>query len=185
MPCAIAELGGEHSSSGTDTQIMTSTVNETVDPTKLATGGGELFVGFYNGATSGKGFTSMKFDLFIDGADVIDKTFTSASDAMTYFTDHPIDLGALESGAGGTLTFSATMVVTTDAANSGFYGELILGDPPVAKAPTVAKAPAANAGRLVDAMSMLGAGGGGLEGSSVSARALSHPMLAIGHAAMA
>jgi hypothetical protein len=58
--------------------------------------------------------------------------FTSLSAAASYFTDGAIDLGSLASGplSNNILSVEAMLTVTTTSANSGFYGNLIVGDPP-------------------------------------------------------
>ena len=53
-------------------QTVTSTISETVDLTKLASRG-NLEVGFYDGAVAGNGFTSMTFQLTVDGTLFVNK----------------------------------------------------------------------------------------------------------------
>ena len=135
---ALGELGGAHAGPGTASQTATSEIDETVDLTKLTTRQ-HLVVGFYSGATTGAGVTAVGFDLYADGMDVLHKSFASAAAAQTWFTDNAVDLGSLASGqplGGSTLTLRAVMTVTTDAGGSGFSGNLIIGDPPGAPAPT-------------------------------------------------
>jgi hypothetical protein len=129
----IAELGGGYSVGGVTTQTVTSSFSETVDLTKLATPE-DLVAGFYSGKTVGTGFSSMTFDLYADGIDVVHQTFTSAKAATTFFTNNAIDLGSLASGAlsGSTLNLQATMSITSSTAGSGFFGSVIVGDPPAA-----------------------------------------------------
>ena len=127
----IGELGGGYSAGGVGVQTITTSFKETVNLTKLSLRR-DLVVGFYKGTTVGAGFTSMTFDLYADGVDVIHQTFSTAAAAKTYFTNNAIDLGSLATGAlsGNTLTLRATMSITTNVAGSGFYGGLIIGDPP-------------------------------------------------------
>jgi hypothetical protein len=156
---AIGELGGGHSSAGAGSQTMTSVLTETVDLTQLSTRG-DLILGLYDGAAVGGGFTSMTFDLTADGVDVADQTFTSTSAAETYFDDDAIDLGSLASGqtlGADTLSLTATLTITTDAAGSGFYGDLIIGDPPKATS-------AASAHRFIAAAASFSATAGRLSG---------------------
>jgi hypothetical protein len=169
---AIGELGGGVGGLAS-AQTATVSFDEAVDLTKLASRK-DLVVGLYNGAVVGSGFTSMTFDLFADGVDFIHQTFTSAAAAKTFFTNHAFDLGSLASGQLGanTLTLHAVMSITTVASGSGFYGDLIIGDPP-GKA-----APAADHSRFVEAM----AGFGGDAAADLSMghgwRYSAHPMIA-------
>ncbi|MGI9170719.1 MAG: hypothetical protein ACR2FH_11205, partial [Caulobacteraceae bacterium] len=139
---AIGELGGGYSSGGTIAQTTTVSLDESVDLTKLGARN-DLVVGLYNGTAVGSGFTAMTFDLFADGIDVIHQSFTSAAAATTFFTNHAFDLGSLAGGKLGanTLTLHAVMSITTNAAGSGFYGDLIVGDPPAKRSPSLALHP--------------------------------------------
>jgi hypothetical protein len=76
----------------------------------------------------------MTFDLFADGVDEIHQVFASAAAAKTYFTNHAFTLGSLSTGAlsGGTLTLKAVLSVTSATVGAGFYGDIIVGDPPSA-----------------------------------------------------
>jgi hypothetical protein len=132
---AIDELGGRHSSAAAGAQTTTSEIDETVNLTKLASRQ-DLVVGLYNGVAVGSNVTGVTFDLFADGVDVIHKSFASGAAAQTYFTNNAVDVGSLASGplSGNTLTLKAVLRVTSSAAGSGFYGEIIVGDPPQAAA---------------------------------------------------
>jgi len=150
----IAELGGGHSTGAAATQTVTSTVDESVDLTKLKAPK-DLMVGFYQGAAVGGGVSSVTFDLYADGVDVDHQTFASAAAAQAYFTNNAVDLGSLASGplSGSTLSLQATMSVTTTAAGSGFFGSMIIGDPPVASHGVSPNA-------FVQAMASMGGGSG-------------------------
>jgi hypothetical protein len=151
----IGELGGGYSTGGTATQTTNVSFTEHVDLNQLATRK-DLEVGLYGGTKLGTGFASMTFDLFADGVDVIHQTFTSAAAAVTFFTNNAIDVGSLASGAlsGSNLTLQAVMSITTTAAGQGFYGNLIIGDPPGKTKP------AALPGGLVQAIAGFGSGSG-------------------------
>ena len=113
----------------------------------------------------GSGFTNLVFTLTADGQTVVSKTFTTLAKAVHFFTDHAKDLGS-------TLTLTATFKLTTDAANSGFYAQIILGDPP----------PAAHgaASRFAQAAAGLGGEGAGAINGGASGRWTDPPMLAAG-----
>ena len=106
----------------------------------------------------GAGVTGVTFDLYADGNDVIHRTFTSAAAAKSFFTNNAIDVGSLASGtlSGNTLTLRAVISVTTTSAGSGFYGDLIIGDPPG----SAAAQSAAPRQRFIAAMASLGATAG-------------------------
>jgi hypothetical protein len=113
------------------------------------------------------------FNLYADGADVLSETFATAAAAKTFFTDDAINLGSLASGplSGSTLTLKAVLTVTSDTAGSGFYGDLIIGDPPGAAKPT-----ASHQG-LVAAMAGFGARSGGSFAAVTETRSLQSPTL--------
>jgi hypothetical protein len=128
----VGELGGAHTSVGNTAQTITSTLKETVDLTQLAVRG-DLLVGFYNGTAVGSGVTNVTFDLYADGIQEVHQVFATAAQAATWFTNHAIDLGSLASGqplGANSLTLQVVLSVTSTTAGGGFYGDLILGDPP-------------------------------------------------------
>ena len=79
-----------------------------------------------------RGVGEVTFSLVADGTTVVSETFKNGAAAQAAFTDMAIPLGSLASGAlsGDTLTLSATLTVASTSAGSGFYGDLIIGDPP-------------------------------------------------------
>ena len=177
---AIGELGGGYSSGGTAAQTVTSSFSETVDLTQLPKRH-DLLIGLDNGTVAGSGFTSLTFDLFADGNDVIHKTFTSAAAARSYFSNHAIDVGSLASGAlsGNALTLQATMSMTTASAGSGFYGGMIIGDPPAAP-------PAPDLHRFIQATAGFGADVGGSVLATPQMQHVRQPVLATpGHGSIA
>ena len=131
---AVGELGGGYSVSGTGPQVVNSTITEAIDLTKLKARG-NLVIGFYDGDAVGTGVTKVTVTVLADGATVYQNTFTSGAAAEAFFTDDAVSLGSLASGSlsGNALSLKVTMQVTTDAANAGFYGDVILGDPPGAR----------------------------------------------------
>jgi hypothetical protein len=150
---AIGALGGAYSVGGAGSKTTTSEVEETVDLTQLASRQ-DLTVGFYSGSALGSGVTGVAFDLYADGNDVLSKTFATASDAQSWFTDKAVDLGSLASGqplGANTLTLRAVLTVTTDSAGSGFSGDIILGDPK----PQAVSTP--SAGQFIQATAAFGA----------------------------
>ncbi len=132
---------------------MTSTADLTVDLTQLASPQ-DLLIGFFDPTAVGAGFEALTFTLVGDGQTLIDRSFTSLAAAESFFADNPIDLGSLASGAlsNPTLTLEATLTVTMSSSGSGFYTDLILGEP--------APPPPPAAARFAAAMASLDGGGG-------------------------
>jgi hypothetical protein len=142
---ATAELGGGHSTAATGSQTTSSTINETVDLTQLANKE-DLAVGFYGGESLGAGVTQVTFNLYVNGSDVDSQTFSTAAAAKAYFTNNAINLGSLAGES--SLSVEAQLAVTSTAAGSGFYGEVIIGDPPPSSAGAAPSQPlAATSGR--------------------------------------
>ncbi len=92
----------------------------------------DLMVGFYHPTATGAGFTSLTFDIYADGVDVLHEVFSTVAAATSFFTNHAIDLGSLASGAlsSDTLTLSAVMSITSSTVGSGFSAGMIFADPP-------------------------------------------------------
>ena len=170
---SVDELGGKYAKSGgTTAETNTETLNLTVDTTKLATLG-TLGIGFFDPITVGAGFTSLTFTLTADGSTVAHKVFTTLAAANAYFADDYVILGTLGAGAltASTLTLVATLTITTDAADSGYYFNAIIGDPPAAGS--------ASSHQFIHAMAGLGAGGGaGSWPASSVGPPMNQPMLA-------
>jgi len=180
---AIGELGGGYSSYGQPapaSETTTSSIVETVDLTKLASRQ-QLVAGFYDGDVVGAGVTGVTFDLYADGADLIHQTFATAAAALTWFTDNAVDLGSLAAGqplGGNTLTLQAVLTVTSTSAGSGFYGDLIIGDPP-----TQSASPSHQ--KFIEAMSGFGATGGGAAVAADTRHNRVAPMLVAPHTYLA
>jgi hypothetical protein len=172
----IGELGGAYAASGgTASQTTTESAEVVVDLTQLAVRQ-DLELGLFKGTAVGTGVTGVTFDLYADGTDVIHQSFATAAAAVAYFTNHAIDVGSLASGAlsGNTLTLNAVMSVTTSKAGSGFYGGILLGDPPA----LVSARPHPNTNAFVEAMAGLGGQAKGGEFIRVRSSMLSTPFLA-------
>jgi hypothetical protein len=154
---AIGELGG-----GAAGATTTAEIDETVDLTKLSPKG-NLIIGFYHGQATSSAITGVSFDLYVDGTDVLHESFASGAAAQAFFTNNAVTLGSLASGplSGNPLTLRAVLTVTGGA---GFFGDVIIGDPPAAKAPV-----------LAGAMARFGAGHGGAAGAMMASEARPAP----------
>jgi hypothetical protein len=137
----------------------------------------DLLVGLYGGVFTGTGFHSLTFDLFADGIDEIHRVFTTAAAAKTFFTNDAIDVGSLASGplSGNTLTLQASFSLTVSSAGSGFYGGLLIGDPPAGEG-------GAGAPRFAQAMAAFGSHGAAAQSTPAWATALPSPILAMSRA---
>ena len=132
---ASAEVGGRHSSLAAGAETVTASFNLTVDLSQLAVRE-HLILGFFGGKSFGAtGVTGVTLTITANGSSVVSETFSTAAAAVTYFTNHAVDVGSLTAPAygSGTLNLTATLTVTTKAAGSGFYGNILIGDPPAAQ----------------------------------------------------
>ena len=160
---ALGELGGARASAAHGSSTTTSEIDETVNLTQLASRQ-DLVVGFYNGtvvgvpAASGPGVLQVNLDIYVNGVDVDSQKFYNDAQARAYFTDNSVDLGSLATG--NTLSLREVMTVTTINPGTGFYGDLIIGDPPPAH-------PAPRAHQLAQAMATF-------QGASAPASAALH-----------
>jgi hypothetical protein len=129
---AITELGARHSTLATGAESTSTTLNLTVDLNQLAVKE-HLLIGFYGGKSFGAaGVTGVTLTISANGATLVNQSFGTAAAAVTWFTNHALDVGTLTAPAyaGGTLNLTATLTVTSNAAGSGFYGNMLIGDPP-------------------------------------------------------
>jgi hypothetical protein len=127
---ALAELGGRNSSTGTGSETVTSTVNLSVNLAQLATKQ-DLLLGFYGGTSVGSGVTGVTLSISANGSTLLSQTFATATAAVAYFTNDAVDLGSLGAAVyGNTIAdFTVSLSVTTDSVGSGFYGNVLIGDP--------------------------------------------------------
>jgi hypothetical protein len=126
---AVGELGGAHSTGGTAVQTQTASFSLKLAQSAVPAGG-DLIVGLYGGETTGAGVTGISLSVTENGATVAALSFTNdtAAQAKAAFSDMAQNLGAL-SGS-GTIALDFTLTVTSGAPGSGFFGGLIIGDPP-------------------------------------------------------
>jgi hypothetical protein len=105
-----------------------------------------------------------------DGNTLVDQTFNTASAAVTYFTNHAIDLGSLSSGAlsGNTLSLTITETLTTTATGTSFDGGFLIGDPPPASGGAKPNATGAPIDQLAQHMASFGAEHADLTSSSLN-----------------
>jgi hypothetical protein len=187
---ATGELGGRYATGGTGSLTTTSEIDETVDLSQLAARK-HLVIGFYHPGTGfASGTGTARLDVYVDGTDVLSKSFTSLTGtdpnvaAQAFFTNNAVDLGSLASGStlvgtNNTLSLRVVLTVTSSTAGSGFFGDIIVGDPPPASAP--ASRPS-SASRFAHTAAILGAPGAATAPTRLGERAVSDAMLALPHA---
>ena len=104
-----------------------------MDTTKLSPGG-DLIIGFFNGTALAGGFSGPVTFVLKNGSNIlINQTFTTVAAANAFFDDNAMDLGAIGSGSltGTTLSLTASLSVSVNAAGQGYFAQIIIGDPPV------------------------------------------------------
>ena len=116
MIFGAAILGANYASDGggeSDIYTATSTIDFAY--------GGDLMLGLIDdqqsGFTNGTGFESIEFTISANGAMILDKSFTSLTDADSFFQDQVIDLGSTF-GPGVDLTFRYTLTADGPAATA-------------------------------------------------------------------
>jgi hypothetical protein len=128
---AVAEVGGRYTTAGSGVETTHSSLDLSVDLTRLAVKH-DLLVGLYGGQGFGTGVTNITLDISANGTSLLHQSFASAGAAVTYFTNHAVDLGSLTAPlyASGTANIHVALDVTSNSAGSGFYANLLIGDPP-------------------------------------------------------
>ncbi|MFZ5829482.1 MAG: PEP-CTERM sorting domain-containing protein [Planctomycetota bacterium] len=89
-----------------------------------------LRVGLLDPVGTGSGFDSLTFSIVREGATVVEETFTSLGDALTYFDDNLLDLGPIGDGVGadGILDLTFKMALTISGVGDSFYTNFVVGN---------------------------------------------------------
>lgn len=137
----------------------------------------DLELGFYGGALVGTGVTGVTLTVSANGQTLLSKIFATGALAQTYFTNNAVDLGSLGGAlyGSGVANLTVSLAVTSISAGSGFYGNILIGDPPAASgSSTTTKAPHASQTTFEDWAHLLGAtrSGSDLAGAAVSGDAM-------------
>jgi hypothetical protein len=120
---AVGELGIGHATGGTDTEDNYDRFNLTLSQAQIGAGQ-NLVLGLYGGELTGAGVKQVVLTVDANGTTTTE-TYT-AGQAVAAFTDGVMQLGAL--AGNGQYDLTVQLDVTTNQANSGFYGGFILGD---------------------------------------------------------
>lgn len=115
-------LGGGQTAGGVS-QMLSSSSSFTFDPS-LISEKQELILGLLGSQTNAGGFDSLRFRLLNGASTLIDQSFTSPTAAASFFQDRAIDLGPLP--AGGPVTLTCTLDVTSGMADQRFYAQVLL-----------------------------------------------------------
>jgi|GEM_PF-6282123 len=144
--------------------------------------------GFYGGTLVGTGVTGVVLTVIANGQTLLSKSLASSALAKTYFTNDAVDLGSLAASlyGAGVANLSISLAVTSTSVGSGFYGNVLIGDPPKASGSSATKAaPHAIQTTFDDWAHLLGATrpgsgltGAALAGDSIAVNSLTPPILA-------
>lgn len=129
---AIAELGATSGANGTTDQTAGGTLDFVVNLSALPAVD-NLLMGFYDGNIELDGFTTMSFSISVDGVAVTDFAWNDPEDALTFFSDNFVDYGPiseLDLNEDGLLEFSIAFSMVTAPIGNGFFGSILIGDPP-------------------------------------------------------
>ena len=117
----LITLGGGSDGDGLQHTWTTST---TVDFGSSGLDGQHLILGLLNPTSTGDGFDSLTFTMMENTSTLLQQeTFTSLAEANAYFTDDPIDLGAISD----LQSVEFSMSVTTTNPGDSYYASLIYG----------------------------------------------------------
>ena len=100
---AISTVATARPNAGTS-KVFSALGSETIDLQQLPSHQ-HLFVGLLDPSGT-SGFDTLRFRLMVEGAVVIDQTFSDLNGAMGYFDDHSLDLGGIDAGVVGPLDVS-------------------------------------------------------------------------------
>jgi collagen type I/II/III/V/XI/XXIV/XXVII alpha len=129
-------LGAVYSQYATGAQTYTSSIAWDVNTASLPVGGA-LDLGLVSPVDASGTLTSLTFQLTEEGSLVVNKTFTSAAAANTYFTDNLVNLGAASAGVGGDLNVTASLSETLSGSGNAYGVDFTLGAAPCYRAGTL------------------------------------------------
>lgn len=122
---ALVEMGGLYpylSSGSAATYSATSSLS--FDPDLIS--GYDFRVGLQDAQWTGNGFDVLQFMITEDDTILLDESFKSLSSAISFFTDHVIDIGFIEPDSLGLLNIAFDLEVTAHVPGDGFAIDLAL-----------------------------------------------------------
>jgi hypothetical protein len=120
---ALIFIGSAVSADGSgEPQDFNLSIDFALDPSLIA----EIRIGLVNPVILGNGFDVLHFGVQQNGSDVVDETFTSPVDAMTFFNDNVITLLDISPGLSGDLEFGFFWDMVSNDLGSGFQASLLV-----------------------------------------------------------
>ena len=104
-------------------QTFSSTITLMLDSAQLVGAPGTLEIGLTDPRPSGEGFSSLNFQIQVNGVTRANETFANLASANSYFTDNVLSLGAFPIGMS---TINALLQVTTIGASDGYNVEFLV-----------------------------------------------------------
>ncbi|MDB6174214.1 MAG: hypothetical protein JWL59_3525 [Chthoniobacteraceae bacterium] len=133
LALAVMAGGAPSSAPAGTSQTFSSSIALTLDRAQLAGNAGNLEIGLLDPLQSGAGFSTLHFQLQVNGATREDQTFLTVAMANSYFTDNVINFGAFPSGV---FTINAFLDVTTLAVSDGYNVEFLVANVAVIPEPS-------------------------------------------------
>jgi hypothetical protein len=126
----LVTLGGANTIGGAATsQVFTSSATYSLDLSQLTNARQDLLVGLLGVHQVGNGFDLLNFQITRQNVLVLNKNFTTASDAISFFGSGSLDLGSNSvANVSGNLNLVFTTTLTTNDANAGFYFDFAFGN---------------------------------------------------------
>jgi hypothetical protein len=126
---SLLTMGGAYSENGTGAHTYTSSAALTLDMSLLFNPPKQLVIAFLDNNVLGNGFDSMTFQITRENSLVLDKTFTAAADAQTFFRDQLVDLASNDpTNISGSLDLAFSLSLTTTTPGAGFAFDLAVGN---------------------------------------------------------
>jgi hypothetical protein len=126
----LAQLDGAHTASGAGvSETATTSFSLGIDTAQIANSQ-DLKIAFIGGKdAAAASITDVHLTVAIGDTTLVNQDFSTAASALTWFTDNPVDLGALSSfSAGGVIDLQVMLSVTSTSAASTFGGTMVVGN---------------------------------------------------------
>jgi hypothetical protein len=126
----LATFGGSNTEGGIiANRTFTSSATYAIDLTALTNPRQDLLVGLLDTSSEGGGFDSLNFQITREGVVVVNQTFLTVADAVTFLDNKTLNLGSNGVGnVSGNLDLIFTTTLITNDAGAGFYFDLAFGN---------------------------------------------------------
>lgn len=131
---AERRLGASRTQAAFGSETTGATLDFTIDLASVPAPE-NLLMGFFDALPEGNGFSTMTFSISVDFMLVEYQSWTNPNDAAVFFGDQFIDYGpmsSLDRDGDGLVHMSFQFSVTPQEAGDGFFGSILVGDPPPA-----------------------------------------------------